>query len=94
MEKEVLFERMCRTVREAGDLIRTCTSAGACRTKEGTANFVTKYDSMVQEFLLQRLSLRLLRLFFPRKQLQPYQPVTDMQKRRAFRIGTSYLYRD
>ena len=56
MEKEVLFERMCRTVREAGDLIRTCTSAGACRTKEGTANFVTKYDSMVQEFLIQRLS--------------------------------------
>ncbi len=56
METELLLEKICRIVREAGDLIRSCASVGECRAKEGAANFVTRYDSMVQEFLIGKLS--------------------------------------
>ena len=56
METEVMFSEICRIVREAGDLIRSCTSAGELKAKEGSANFVTRYDSMVQKFLIEKLS--------------------------------------
>lgn len=57
MEMEVLFEEICHIVREAGDLIRSCSAVGERKAKEGSANYVTKYDSMVQKFLIERLSI-------------------------------------
>lgn len=56
METEVMLNEICRIVREAGKLIRSCTSAGELKAKEGSANFVTRYDSMVQKFLIEKLS--------------------------------------
>lgn len=56
METEVLLEQMCQAVREAGDLIRSCSFAGEMKAKAGSSNFVTKYDSMVQNFLIKKLT--------------------------------------
>ena len=56
METEVLMEQMCQAVREAGELIRSCTFEGEMKAKAGSANFVTKYDSMVQNFLIKKLT--------------------------------------
>lgn len=55
MNTEVRLEQICQAVREAGDLIRSCCAVGEMKAKEGSANFVTKYDSMVQSFLIKRL---------------------------------------
>ena len=45
-----------QAAREAGEIIRSAhgTELGI-ENKEGRANFVTKYDTMVQEFLTGRL---------------------------------------
>lgn len=56
METEMLLEQMCQIVREAGDLIRSCSSVGEMKVKEGSANYATKYDSMVQNFLMEKLT--------------------------------------
>lgn len=56
METEMLLEQMCQVVREAGNLIRSCSSVGEMKAKEGSANFATKYDSMVQNFLMEKLT--------------------------------------
>lgn len=57
MNTEILLKQICKVVREAGDLIRGCSFPKERKAKEGTANFVTKYDSMVQSFLIKKLSL-------------------------------------
>ncbi len=55
MDTRILLDQICEIVKEAGELIRGCSSVGERKAKEGAANFVTKYDSMVQEFLIQKL---------------------------------------
>ncbi len=47
---------ICALVREAGELIRGCTAVTERKSKAGTSNFVTRYDSLVQSFLLEKLS--------------------------------------
>ena len=43
-------------VRSAGELIRDIESITELGVKEGSANYVTRYDSMVQSYLISRLS--------------------------------------
>lgn len=56
METTSLFEQICRVVREAGTLIHPLPEEIGIKSKEGTFNFVTRYDSMVQNFLIKHLS--------------------------------------
>lgn len=56
MKTEALLEQICEAVREAGELIRSSHFVEEVKAKEGAANFVTKYDSMVQKFLIERLT--------------------------------------
>lgn len=56
MENVSLFDQICQTVREAGKLIHPLPEELGIQSKEGAFNFVTKYDSMVQSFLIERLS--------------------------------------
>lgn len=53
---ETLFSTLQQIVREAGELIRPLHGAENICSKEGSSNFVTKYDSMVQDFLIRKLS--------------------------------------
>lgn len=57
METDILYTEICNIVREAGDIIHSLSSVTELKAKEGSANFVTKYDSIVQEFLIQKLSI-------------------------------------
>ena len=56
-EQISLLERICAVARQAGEIMREAhpESAGVIR-KEGHANFVTEYDSRVQQFLFEKLS--------------------------------------
>ena len=50
---ENLMNRMKEIVYEAGKLILSAEHISIEKAKEGPANFVTKYDTMVQEFLIK-----------------------------------------
>ena len=54
-----LLSSILSVVRSAGELIRDIEPVTELTHKEGPANFVTKYDSMVQAYLIQNLSLLL-----------------------------------
>ena len=43
MDTRILLDQICEIVKEAGELIRGCSSVGERKAKEGAANFVTKY---------------------------------------------------
>lgn len=51
-----MLEAILRVMREAGQIVlRAHDTESSVREKEGTANFVTAYDSAVQKFLFERL---------------------------------------
>lgn len=58
MESTNLFSEICNIVKKAGQIIRPLSSSTVTdiQAKTGSANFVTKYDSMVQSFLIRELS--------------------------------------
>lgn len=51
-----LLSAITSIVRSAGRLIRDIESITELGVKEGSANYVTRYDSMVQSYLISRLS--------------------------------------
>lgn len=54
--KDELLEKIIDAAREAGKIIRGAEKIDeAVKSKEGHANYVTKYDSQVQEFLFGRM---------------------------------------
>lgn len=55
MELFAVFEEACEKVRQAGQKIRHADPKDGMKEKEGAFNFVTKYDTMVQEFLIREL---------------------------------------
>jgi myo-inositol-1(or 4)-monophosphatase len=56
MDMKILLDQIADVVLEAGKLIYPLPAELEIKSKEGSSNFVTKYDSMVQEFLIRRLS--------------------------------------
>ena len=56
MEREYLLDEISLAVKMAGEIIRPLTHIEVAKTKPGTANFVTEYDSRVQAFLIRELS--------------------------------------
>ena len=50
------LEQLVDIVKRAGDIIRNVHNVADIKEKEGPANFVTRYDSAVQEFLVQEFS--------------------------------------
>lgn len=56
MDHRQLFQEIRSLVREAGQLIINADPFEEVHAKQGTANYVTRYDSMVQKFLVERLS--------------------------------------
>ena len=52
-----MIEQVKQIVREASEIIKRASDiAENTMAKEGTANYVTKYDLEVQKFLMKRLS--------------------------------------
>lgn len=52
---ENLMDRLKEIVYEAGKLILAAEHISVVKEKDGSANFVTKYDTMVQAFLIKKL---------------------------------------
>lgn len=55
MDLYEIFEKSCQIVKRAGSQIRFAKPQKDVKEKTGAFNFVTKYDSMVQEFLVREL---------------------------------------
>jgi len=55
MQNELL-EQIKQVVLQAGELIKSVDTAMEVTHKEGPANFVTAYDSLVQKYLIEHLS--------------------------------------
>lgn len=56
---ENFMENFQAIVLEAGNLIVHAEDIAVAKEKEGTFNFVTKYDTMVQDYLIRKLKLLL-----------------------------------
>ena len=56
---ENFMENFQAIVLEAGNLIVHADDIAVAKEKEGTFTFVTKYDTMVQDYLIRQLKLLL-----------------------------------
>jgi len=59
MLKQEIFDQIEQIVIQAGSLIEGVQGVNELTAKEGHSNFVTKYDSMVQKFLIEHFRLLL-----------------------------------
>ena len=57
--QENFMKQFKEIVYEAGEIILSAESVSIEKQKDGLANFVTKYDTMVQAFLIDKLKILL-----------------------------------
>lgn len=51
-----LLDQICDIVRQAGNIVLSAAADKEIKAKEGAANYVTKYDSKVQKYLVAELT--------------------------------------